>query len=178
MEQTLAQVLQATAATQQQLTQFFQEFAVRQQEDAAAMRQTISEQTAMLHRDLEERSYRAVVDRGIGKPQMFSGSPADWTSWSFKFETWIGGQFEYGQQMLAWARNYNEQPITEDLLLAQQDEENFDRLLKCNNDVYAALVSLCNQGSEALDIVRNSRVGGGIDAWRRLNRRYDPNNPT
>ena len=101
MEQTLAQVLQATAATQQQFTQFFQEFAVQQQEEAVAMRQTIGEQTAMLHRDLEERSHRAVVDRGIGKPQMFSGSPTDWTSWSFKFETWIGGQFEYGQQMLA-----------------------------------------------------------------------------
>ena len=137
MEQTLTQVLQATAASQQQLAHFVEQFAARQQEESIAMRNTIDQQTAMLERDLEERAHRTVVDRGVGKPQMFSGSPTDWASWSFKFETWIGGQFEHGQQMLAWARTCNDQPITNDLLLQQQDEENFDRLLKCMPMVWA-----------------------------------------
>ena len=61
------------AAMEQQMKQFIQEFAVRQQEEAQAMRTAIVEQTAAMRRDLEERSHRAVVERGVGKPQMFYG---------------------------------------------------------------------------------------------------------
>ena len=48
---------------------------------------------------------------------------------------------------------------------------------KLDNQLWVLLVSLCDQGIEALAIVKKSRKGSGLDAWRRLAARYDPSNP-
>ena len=39
------------------------------------------------------------------------------------------------------------------------------------------LVSLMEEGTEGFEIVRNTKTEVGLDAWRRLNHRYDPRDP-
>eukprot|EP00972_Heterocapsa_arctica_P059389 8757903-Heterocapsa_arctica.AAC.1 len=46
-----------------------------------------------------------------------------------------------------------------------------------SDQLHVSLVSLMPAGSEALQIVKNSVKEIGLDAWRRLCKIYDPNNP-
>jgi hypothetical protein len=41
-----------------------------------------------------------------------------------------------------------------------------------NVQMYSVLMALCQ--NEALDIIVGSGSGNGLEAWRRLQRRYDP----
>ena len=55
--------------------------------------------------------------------------------------------------------------------------ERYPNIQKMSGQMYATLTSLMPTNSEALSIVKNSCRGVGLDAWRRLSKRYDPNNP-
>ena len=46
---------------------------------------------------------------------------------------------------------------------------------KLDAQLHVALVSLCRD--EALTVVKNSGKRQGLNAWRRLNSEYEPNNP-
>ena len=46
-----------------------------------------------------------------------------------------------------------------------------------NMQLHGDLVSLMEECTEGFEIVRNTKTGVGLDAWRRLNHKYDPRNP-
>ena len=43
--------------------------------------------------------------------------------------------------------------------------------------LHGDLVSLMEECTEGFEIVRNTKTDVGLDAWRRLNHKYDPRNP-
>ena len=46
-----------------------------------------------------------------------------------------------------------------------------------NVQLHGDLVSLMEECTEGFEIVRNTKTEVGLDAWRRLNHKYDPRNP-
>ena len=46
-----------------------------------------------------------------------------------------------------------------------------------NKQLHAVLTSLITMDTTAFDIVENTKRNQGLDAWRKLNRKYDPNKP-
>ena len=49
-------------------------------------------------------------------------------------------------------------------------------MAKVNMQLHGDLVSLMEECTEGFEIVRNTKTEGGLDAWRRLNHKYDPRN--
>ena len=44
-----------------------------------------------------------------------------------------------------------------------------------NQQIHAVLVSLTTTGTVAFDIVKGTKKNMGLDVWRKLNRKFDPN---
>ena len=65
--------------------------------------------------------------------------------------------------------------ITPDIIRAHV--ERYPNIQKMSDQMYATLASLMPTNSGALPIVKNSCRGVGLDAWPRLSKRFDPNNP-
>ena len=55
--------------------------------------------------------------------------------------------------------------------------ENGADMANFNMQLHGDLVSLMEECTEGLEIVRNTKTEVGLDAWRRLNHKYDPRNP-
>ena len=87
----------------------------------------------------------------------------------------LTSQLPTAEVSLDWAKSYGNSSITSEVILAKASEPGFADIAKLNSQLQVALVSLCRD--EALTVVKNSHKGQGPDAWRRLNREYEPNNP-
>ena len=163
----VAQMLERLANGRQMLQQ-----ALEQQ--ATAFNQSLQQQATAFAR--MEEGKRAMSDpKHVGRVNAFSGKEAEWTNWSFQFSTWINTIIPQGQVLLDWARDHMDITITPDIIRAH--EERHPNIQRTSDQMYATLVSLMPTNSEALSIVKNSCRGVGLDAWRRLSKRYDPNNP-
>ena len=105
---------------------------------------------------------------GLGRPKEFSGKEEDFQQWSKKTEAFFAGVIKESEMMLEWA---SEQPteitttaIDLEFLLTDTNE---DRGVQ----MHTALMALTSY--EANNIVANSRKNP-LEAWRRLQKRYDP----
>ncbi len=47
-----------------------------------------------------------------------------------------------------------------------------------NDQLHAVLVSLTTMGTTAFDIVKNTKKKAGLDAWRKLARKFEPKQPS
>ena len=73
--------------------------------------------------------------------------------------------------ILDWAEDRYDQPISESDIQQVAARENWADMAIFNRQLHGDLVSLmeeCNEGFE---------TEVGLDAWRRLNHKYDPRNP-
>ena len=110
---------------------------------------------------------RSIIDiKGIGKPKEFDGSDAKWKTFALRLTDFVCGVFENAKDTMEWAVG-SVAPI-DDLDLAPGDVELNEQF---NRQLHSALLHLCE--GEALQIVENSDHNG-LEAWRKLNRRYDP----
>ena len=121
-----------------------------------------------------------VVDvKQVGKPDFLKGSKEAiqdaWTMWAYTFTTWFCSQFPRGAEVLDWAAACDETSLTERRIANQAEATQNPDMQRINAQLHVALVSLCRD--EALTVVKNSEKSQGCDAWRRLNRAYEPNNP-
>ena len=77
----------------------------------------VVEQGALLQQTEEEsrtrRQHGLIDTKAVQKPQPFSGKEAEWLGWSFKFGTWINGQYQGGQEILDWAASLGETAVDE-----------------------------------------------------------------
>ena len=113
---------------------------------------------------------------GLGRPKKFSGKEEDFQQRSKKTGAFLAGVIKEFEMMLEWAAEQTTDITTElidrELLPAATNQErgvqNLEFLLQ---QMHAALVGLTS--SEANDIVANSRKNP-LEAWRRLQKRYDP----
>ena len=154
----------------------------QQQEQLNQQREASQQQMQRLEMMVTNISQRGsgVVDvRQVGKPDFTKGSKdqigKQWPDWMYTFETWFCSQFRDAEKALRWAREEGGSSITSQDIEQQGHDFDWPELGKINAQLQVALVSLCRD--EALTVVRNSERGQGLDAWRRLNREYEPNNP-
>ena len=113
---------------------------------------------------------------GLGRPKEFSGKEEDLQHWLKKTEAFFAGVINESEMMLEWAA---EQPteITSaacdlEFLPTDTNEDGVVQNLEfVLHQMYTALMALTSY--EANDIVTNSRKNP-LEAWRRLQKRYDP----
>ena len=186
----LTRIVQALQAQQQeigtQLTFLSQENETLRQERTASWGQ-LPELVAAMRLQAEASQAQAqrvqrvqLVDtRGIGRPSTFSGKEEDFRAWAAKTESFVISVFgESFRQVFEWAAERSE-PIEQDDWMTAfgttngHDEENgIQGITDLVQQLHAALSQLTD--GESFDITQNSGAGNGLEAWRRLHRRYDP----
>ena len=78
--------------------------------------------------------------------------------------------------MLEWAQSQEETITDEEVEL--QAVTTMPQIKRASSQLFAVLVSLVTPGTDGLELVRNVTKGNGMDAWRKLTKRYDPSGPT
>ena len=76
---------------------------------------------------------------------------------------------------LDWAQRQGGKPVDQasiDPMVVQ-----YPSAPQMDTQLWALLISLCDIGSEALALVKNIDTSFGLDAWRRLTTKVDPDNP-
>ena len=144
--------------------------------------QILQTQTDLLTQLTQANAARAekprpmLVDtKGLGKPNSFSGNEKKFLPWKIRLENFIVNVFPDLAPALTWAEEYEEAIIDVDVTNAFGDAEDVDfipDIFDKQQQLYSALQSLVE--GEAFDIVNNCSKGKGLEAWRKINRRYDP----
>ena len=96
----------------------------------------------------------------------FDSKAASRKDWAFKFENMAAAVVPSSRVALEWAAQQETPVWTVDGVEAGPDSVEIDP------QVYVALAELLE--GEALDIVQNTTRGAGLEAWRKLVRRSDP----
>ena len=116
--------------------------------------------------------------KGLGRPKEFTGREEDFQQRSKKTETFFAGVIKELEMMLEWAAEQPTEIMTElidreFLPTATNQERGVQNLEFVLQQMHTALMALTSY--EADDNVANSRKNP-LEAWRRLQKRYDPMN--
>ena len=117
---------------------------------------------------------RVLVDqKGLGKPPFFDNTEKGYLAWSRKTESYITSIFPNSKKILMWATEQDTVVGELDVLSVHALSAEFTQpeVKLLNEQVHAALMALTN--GESFDIVLGTG-GEGIEAWRRMARRWDP----
>ena len=114
--------------------------------------------------------------KGLGRPKEFTGREEDFQQWSKKTEAFFAGVIKESEMMLEWAAEQPTEVTTttidlEFLPTATNKDKGVQNLEFVLQQMHTALMALTSY--EANDIVANSRKNP-LEAWRRLQKRYDP----
>ena len=119
-----------------------------------------------------------VDTRGIGRPKTFTGDEDAFRSWAAKMESFVTAVFgEEFRRVLEWAVEKPDPvlPGEWNLVFGDDSEEIEGRVEGIGNKVQQLHMALAQLTEcEAFDITQNSGIGNGLEAWRKLHRRYDP----
>jgi len=128
--------------------------------------------------ELKERGKPSLIDaKGLGKPQVYDEKEENFPKWVRKTENYIVGVLGEGfRKVLSWAVE-QEDPILHPDWDAEfgtlaDEEDRVDGVDEKVNQLYTALTSLTDDDS--LDIVVGAGAGNGLEAWRKLHKRWDP----
>ena len=136
--------------------------------------QQLPQQLAEAVRD--NRPQRLLVDnRGLGKPGMFSNRDEDFLTWTRKTANYVSSVFPNSKTIMGLAADAAAGPgiavdtaaLAEEALDIEPEEA-----MELDRQLYAALMTLTE--GDGFDVVIGSGDGRGLDAWRRLHKRYDP----
>ena len=138
----------------------------------------LSENIKEMNKKKDATHEQVLVDiKGIGKPEIFKNEQSKFTGWVRKIENFIVSIFgEEFREVLEWALGH-EQAITksdwDNVYGAGGDEiDRVENLEHKISQVYQALMSLTEE--ETQDLVIGAGSGNGLEAWRKINRRWDP----
>ena len=122
----LAEVLAKLTEGQQTMHQAYLTMQQQMVEQMKGQERIVERLTAQNERAKQEGDARiaAIVDamtrntRGEKQrsPANYSGNEAEWKSWAFKFETWVGNYFEDADNAFKLALGYEDKVIEKDLL--------------------------------------------------------------
>ncbi|CAE7245381.1 unnamed protein product [Symbiodinium sp. CCMP2592] len=139
---------------------------------AAVQRETLERARA------REEKVTLVDNKGLAKPDKFGrhGSEGSFLQWKVRLETFILSVHKDLEQPLAYAEDCDEQ-LTATKLKAlfgptTPAVEHIPGLEEKDAQLHAVLQTLCE--GEAFTLVRSAGRGAGLEAWRKLHRRYDP----
>ena len=142
----------------------------------AALQEMVNTQKAILEASKKPDKKLTLVDnRGLAKPSNFDGN-SDFLQWKIRLEAFVESVHgDFGQAM-AWAEDETD-PISNASMNAEFGEttpaqETIPDLESKDAQLYAVLQTLCEK--EAFTLVRSAGKGKGLEAWRRLCKRFDP----
>ena len=145
----------------------------------AAMQEQNKKLLEHISKSSSSSSRPTLIDtKGIGKPTSFGGDDQKFVAWSTKIKNYISSVFPDLGPVLEWAAEL-EVEVTHVLI-----EDNFgtnadqlDQVEDIYNKLHQVMVVLTQLTEhEPFDIVRNCGDApySALEAWRKLNRRYDP----
>ena len=125
---------------------------------------------------LSERSRPSLVDvKGVGKPTVFQNSEAKFHEWARKTEDYLIGVQGNLEEMLEWALEQDAEisltNVADKFGINADPTEQVDGCSQINVQLKTVLAHLCE--GESWSIVQNCGRNG-LEAWRRLHRRFDP----
>jgi hypothetical protein len=151
------------------------------QAQAAAATQAAANAAAQAAAAAGPPRQNAVVDtRGIGKPATFDPKhntvdEAKFNSWAFKVTNYINASVMHARTLMKWSLERGMDIDGAQLHAECQAEGIADEEGDVvQRQLYALLVSITE--GEAATIVENAGEDNGLEAWRRLTKRFDPNN--
>ena len=114
----------------------------------------------------------------IGKPEILTGTFDEagkkWRDWIFNFQSWFNSANPGAKAAMKWSRVKDQTPITPTMI--QDEEVNQPGLGRIDGQLHCALVHMVRDDS--LRVVKNiAYEDSGLEAWRKLNRQYDPVDP-
>lgn len=117
---------------------------------------------------------RSLIDtKGLGTPAKFNGVSPKFQIWSTKLVSWLSATYENAEKIMEKCAHHGETAI--DATAVTRYERDLPGSEHLNKHLLTLLTALCEDG--AFTLVQNGRPNGGLDSWRRLTRRYDPQTP-
>ena len=141
----------------------------------AGMTQLMEQMRGVVNRG--ERDLLLVDAKGLGKPQLFNNDENKYVKWSRSVENYVIGVYgEEFRPVMDWALGCDTE-VTQAMRTRAYGAEadDVDRIMdleKKVHQVYQTLMALTEDESQ--DIVIGAGSGNGLEAWRKLGRRWDP----
>lgn len=132
----------------------------------------LQQQNSELQAQGESRRAVSLIDnRGLGRPPPFDGT--EWIRWTRKFESYICSASQGFDLVLEWA-TMQKDIITGEMVTAiwSNSTEVRGNITRMSSEIYALLMQLVT--GEAFDLVANTNRGNGVEAYRKLARKFDP----
>ena len=186
-EQSLRQQLDQALLGQQQQAQNVQAQLDQQAQTAqaqfrndvgVAFQELAQSQRALLHAvsSKPEKKMTLVDTKGLAKPEKFTGEEAGWLYWKTRMEAFITSVFPQMEPVLEWAEELDSE-VTQAAIRAafgsvRPSHHEVEDVEDIDVQLYAILQTLCEKGP--FQIVRSAGKSKGLEAWRKLNRRFDP----
>ena len=186
-EQTLRQQLDQVLMGQQQQAQNVQAQLDQQAQTAqaqfrndvgAAFQELAQSQRALMHAvtTKPEKKMTLVDTKGLAKPEKFTGEETGWLYWKTRMEAFITSVFPQMEPVLEWAEEVdtevNQAAIRAAFGSVRPSHHEVEDVEEIDVQIYAILQTLCEK--EPFQIVRSAGKSNGLEAWRKLNRRFDP----
>ena len=173
---TEIQRMRTAEAAQIQTAQAMQAALMQTNAQLAQGQQELMTALTAAQRPRAERDQISLIDnKGIGKPTLFKGSEEKFLPWKIRFENFLTNTFPDIAEVLEWAEERDTTITPTEVHNAYCIEGAVDfvpRLMEKQQQLFTVLQQLCEE--EPFDIVTNCGKGNGLEAWRRINRRYDP----
>ena len=119
----------------------------------------------------ESQSSRQFFEpKGLQRPKDFTNTEAAWPEFSFKFKNWFAGAIKGARTYLVWAEDHIGPIVNLENAPTELQEA---AVVELNIQLYVVLAQLLSE--ESLTILQNGIEDQGLDAWRRLAARWDPN---
>ena len=150
-------VAEAAAQTQQQTMQALQQLPATL---ATALNQARGDQKKTL-----------VDTKGLGKPSVFDNDEKNFLKWARRTQNFMSSVYKGLTPILQQAVDSDDTIVWHTFKNSIIDLNN-DELEEMNDQIYHCLMALTD--GESFDLVVGSGEGQGFEAWRKLNRRWDP----
>ena len=123
-----------------------------------------------------DKKITLIDNKGLAKPDRFDGREEFFLYWRTRIESFVTSVFPDMQDIFDWVDDRDLEITATDLAGAfgphNPSVKTIENSSDVNMEVFAVLQSLCEK--EAFTIVRSAGKGQGLEAWRKLIKRYDP----
>ena len=119
---------------------------------------------------------RDFLTKAFNRMKGFKGDEKAWPDWRCKFRVEASRLFWQAAAILDWAEDRYDSTISESDIQQDASKEKWVDMANFNVQLHGDLVSLTVECTEGFKSVRNTYAEVELDAWRRLNHKYDPRN--
>ena len=140
-------------------------------DDLLKMGQAEQDRRVQLEKELQEERARSAQARplvdvskiGQKQPEKFTEKDTAWPTWAWAFRNYLAAANPATRPAMAFAKDAGDDPIDEEVVATRGWTVFSDQL-------YSSLVGFTT--GESASIVMNTKEGNGLEAWRKLERRW------